>query len=236
MPTPGQLATEVQTKLHTLVTLTRAGIVHPERPDHLWHTARALLRYGTTPAAGYTAAARNYPDEPAVIDELGTLSFKEVDERTNALAHALKADGDRRGRRRRDHVPQPPRLDRRRGGVLEARRERAVHEHGVLGPAADRRRQAREAEGDRLRPRVRRGAGGRRQAAQALRRLARARGRQGQGPAAGGPDRARRHGAADAAGRAGPRDHPHLAARPARRRARRARCPRRSTRSPRCCR
>ena len=39
-----RLATEVQTKLQTLVTLTRAGIVHPERPDHLLHTARALLR------------------------------------------------------------------------------------------------------------------------------------------------------------------------------------------------
>ena len=48
------LATQAQTKLHTLVTLTRAGIVHPERPDHLWNTARALLRFGTTPAAGYT--------------------------------------------------------------------------------------------------------------------------------------------------------------------------------------
>ncbi len=93
IPTPGQLATHAQTKFNTLVTLTRAGIVHPERPDRLWHTARALLRFGTTPAAGYTAAARNFPDEPAIIDELGTLSFKEVDERTNALAHALKADG-----------------------------------------------------------------------------------------------------------------------------------------------
>jgi fatty-acyl-CoA synthase len=92
-PNPGQLVTQAQTKFHTLVTLTRAGIVHPERPDHLWHTARALLRYGTTPAAGYTAAARNFPDEPAIIDELGTLSFREVDERTNALARALEADG-----------------------------------------------------------------------------------------------------------------------------------------------
>src|SRR3954468_12428377 len=92
-PTPGQLATYAETKLHTLVTLTRAGIVHPERPDRLWHTARALLRYGTTPAAGYTAAAGNFPDEPAVIDELGALTFREVHERTNALAHALKAEG-----------------------------------------------------------------------------------------------------------------------------------------------
>src|SRR3954469_2421705 len=93
LPSPGQLASQAQTKLHTLVTLTRAGIVHPERPDHLWHTARALLRFGTTPAAGYTAAARNYAGEPAVIDELGTLSFREVHERTNALAHALRGEG-----------------------------------------------------------------------------------------------------------------------------------------------
>ena len=93
IPDPRQLVTEATTKLHTFVTLTRAGIVHPERPDHLWNTARALLRFGTTPAAGYTAAAGNYPDEPAVIDELGALSFRELHERTNALAHALRADG-----------------------------------------------------------------------------------------------------------------------------------------------
>src|SRR4051794_32413414 len=93
IPDPRQLVTEAGTKLHTLVTLTRAGIVHPERPDHLWNTARALMRFGTTPAAGYIAAAHNYGDQPAVIDELGTLSFRDVHERTNALAHAMKADG-----------------------------------------------------------------------------------------------------------------------------------------------
>src|SRR3954452_15901136 len=97
IPSPGRLANQAHTKLHTLVTLTRAGIVHPERPDRLWHTARALLRFGTTPAAGYTAAARNFPDEPALIDELGSLSFREVDERTNALARALAADGIQAG-------------------------------------------------------------------------------------------------------------------------------------------
>src|SRR3954447_14329434 len=93
IPAAGRLATQAQTKLQTLVTLTRVGIVHPERPDRLWNTARALLRYGTTPAAGYMAAARNFPDEPALIDELGTLSFKDVDERSNALARAFAADG-----------------------------------------------------------------------------------------------------------------------------------------------
>ena len=73
------------------------GIVHPERPDHIFHTVRALLRYGTTPAAGYTAAARKFPDAPALIDELGTLSFRELDERTNALARALQGDGIEEG-------------------------------------------------------------------------------------------------------------------------------------------
>jgi len=85
--------TEATTKLHTFVTLTRAGIVHPERPDQLWNTARALMRFGTTPAAGYTAAAGNFPDDPAIIDDLGTLSFADVHERTNALAHALRSEG-----------------------------------------------------------------------------------------------------------------------------------------------
>ena len=42
-------------------TLTRAGIVHPERPDRLCaHRPRAAA-LGTTPAAGYTAAAARYP-------------------------------------------------------------------------------------------------------------------------------------------------------------------------------
>jgi acyl-CoA synthetase (AMP-forming)/AMP-acid ligase II len=87
------IPTELVTKVETLVTLTRAGIVHPERPDRIFHTVRSLIRFGTTPAAGYSANARNYANQPAVIDELGTLSFREVHERSNALAHALADDG-----------------------------------------------------------------------------------------------------------------------------------------------
>jgi acyl-CoA synthetase (AMP-forming)/AMP-acid ligase II len=93
LPNLGQLATQAETKLRTLVTLTRAGIVEPERPDHLYNTARALLRYGTTPAAGFAAAAANHGNTPAIIDELGTLSFRDVHRRTNALAHSLLEHG-----------------------------------------------------------------------------------------------------------------------------------------------
>src|SRR3954462_13910667 len=53
----------------------------------------ALQRWGPTPAAGYTGSAIRYPDETAIIDELGTLTFREVHERTNALAHAFSDAG-----------------------------------------------------------------------------------------------------------------------------------------------
>ncbi len=93
MSLPGQVATQVKTKLQTLATLTSAGIVRPTRPDKLLNTAVALVRWGPTPAAGYTTAAARYPDDVAIVDELGTLTFKQVHARTNALAHSLRKDG-----------------------------------------------------------------------------------------------------------------------------------------------
>ncbi|MGI8779776.1 MAG: acyl-CoA synthetase [Solirubrobacteraceae bacterium] len=88
-PSPGQVAG----KLQTVATLARAGIIRPQRPDRLLHAAVALIRWGATPAAGYKAAASRYPDDLGLIDESGTLTFKEIHERSNALAHALAREG-----------------------------------------------------------------------------------------------------------------------------------------------
>jgi acyl-CoA synthetase (AMP-forming)/AMP-acid ligase II len=93
MSLPGRVATVLTTKLHTVTALTSAGVIRPQRPDRLGRSVLALLRWGPTPAAGYAMNALRYPDETAIIDELGTLTFREVHERTNALAHALRADG-----------------------------------------------------------------------------------------------------------------------------------------------
>ncbi|MEA2312040.1 MAG: hypothetical protein QOE28_2008, partial [Solirubrobacteraceae bacterium] len=93
MTLPGQVATTVSTKVQTLITLTSAGIVRPTRPDRLLQTAVALLRWGATPAAGYTICAARHPDDVAIVDELGTVTFKEVHQRTNALAHAFSDAG-----------------------------------------------------------------------------------------------------------------------------------------------
>src|SRR5215207_8604742 len=80
-------------KLQTVATLARAGIIRPQRPDRLLQAGIALARWGATPAAGYKAAASRFPDDRALIDEAGSLTFREVHERTNALAHALAAEG-----------------------------------------------------------------------------------------------------------------------------------------------
>jgi acyl-CoA synthetase (AMP-forming)/AMP-acid ligase II len=93
MSLPGQIATTVKTKSQTLATLTRAGIIRLSRPDRLLQTGIALVRWGPTPAAAYTVNAARYPDEVAIVDEAGTLTFLEVHRRTNALAHAFADAG-----------------------------------------------------------------------------------------------------------------------------------------------
>jgi acyl-CoA synthetase (AMP-forming)/AMP-acid ligase II len=84
---------QLTNRLHTAKTLVETGMFRPSRPDKLLRVGVALQKWGPTPAAGYTASAIRYPDETAVIDELGTLTFRDVHERTNALAHALSDAG-----------------------------------------------------------------------------------------------------------------------------------------------
>src|SRR3954471_17252292 len=74
--------------IYSVKTLVEAGLVRPERIDRTVRALLAIQRWGFTPAAGYTAAAARYPDEDAIVDELGHLTFKEVNDRTNRLANA----------------------------------------------------------------------------------------------------------------------------------------------------
>jgi acyl-CoA synthetase (AMP-forming)/AMP-acid ligase II len=73
--------------------LTEAGVASPERPDVLARMLKTLLDWDMTPAAGFIVSAIRYPDEPAIVDEKGSLTFAEVDRRTNALANALRDEG-----------------------------------------------------------------------------------------------------------------------------------------------
>src|SRR3954470_9161277 len=90
---PGQITS----KLFLVKTLAGAGVLQPTWPDRLVTAANALIRFGPTPAAGFKAAAARYPDEVAIIDESGTLTFEEVHERSNALANRMADDGVNEG-------------------------------------------------------------------------------------------------------------------------------------------
>src|SRR5919199_1481124 len=93
--------------IHAARTFYSAGMITADRPDRLVGLVQALRKWGNTPAAGYAAAAARYPDQDAIIDELGRLTFAEVEDRTNRLANALMdagiLEGDQIGLMARNH-------------------------------------------------------------------------------------------------------------------------------------
>ncbi|MDT5018053.1 MAG: hypothetical protein QOD39_4213 [Mycobacterium sp.] len=77
--------------LGLLQTLWRARLIAPMRPDKYLRMGAAMRRVGMTATVGFATAAQRCPDRPALIDERGTLTWKQLDERCDALAAALQA-------------------------------------------------------------------------------------------------------------------------------------------------
>jgi len=73
--------------------LHEAGILGLHRPDKSAKVVSAFVRWGASPALGITTAAIHYPDETALIDERGSLTFEALQRRSNALAHAFERMG-----------------------------------------------------------------------------------------------------------------------------------------------
>ncbi|MEU6582097.1 acyl-CoA synthetase [Nocardia sp. NPDC046763] len=69
-----------------------AGLARLESPVVLLSAATAMLRYGTL-AAGLRLSAARYGGRVAVIDELGELTFAELEDRSNRLANAWRERG-----------------------------------------------------------------------------------------------------------------------------------------------
>ena len=69
--------------------LTQAGVIRPISPIKLGKVALAIAKWGTGPAGGFASLAARWPDRPGLVDELGTVTFGEIHQRSNALAHAL---------------------------------------------------------------------------------------------------------------------------------------------------
>src|SRR3982075_2733992 len=84
------MASRFEEALGVLATLQRAGMIAPMRPDRYLKMAAAMRREGMGMTVGFAGAAQRCPDRPALIDELGTLTWRQLDERINALAAALQ--------------------------------------------------------------------------------------------------------------------------------------------------
>ncbi|HET6447576.1 MAG TPA: AMP-binding protein [Conexibacter sp.] len=95
-PVPGP-ADRILHHARVVRTLVDAGLIAPTRPDRLALAGRSLLRWGTASAGAVAVAAARAPHQPALIDELGTLSYGELHRRANALASSLAAHGIRPG-------------------------------------------------------------------------------------------------------------------------------------------
>jgi acyl-CoA synthetase (AMP-forming)/AMP-acid ligase II len=74
-----------------LTTLTRARLIAPLRPDKYLRMAAAVRREGMSMTSGFAMSAQRCPHRAGLIDELGTLTFKQLDERSDALAAGLQA-------------------------------------------------------------------------------------------------------------------------------------------------
>jgi acyl-CoA synthetase (AMP-forming)/AMP-acid ligase II/uncharacterized protein YndB with AHSA1/START domain len=88
-----------QSQLTVARILTKAGVLTPARPDRMLRQLNELSKWGATVAGGYRATCVRFPKEPAIADELGTLTFTEIDQRTTRLANGLAKYGVRQGRR-----------------------------------------------------------------------------------------------------------------------------------------
>jgi fatty-acyl-CoA synthase len=100
------------TTAHEAVVVARSGMMPLTRPDHSAQALLALRRYGILGAAIRITADR-HPGVTGLIDERGELTFRELDQRSNALANAWRA-------RALDHTSVIAVLCRDHRGLIES--------------------------------------------------------------------------------------------------------------------
>ncbi|MHC1562469.1 AMP-binding protein [Actinomycetospora sp. C-140] len=86
MKTPFGTPTELATGLRLL---TGAGVIAPVAPHRAALFPTALYRYGFTPTTAFVVGRWRHPDRVAIVDDRGTVTFREIHDRTDRLARAL---------------------------------------------------------------------------------------------------------------------------------------------------
>lgn len=73
-----------------LQTLWRARLIAPMRPDKYVRMGAAMRRVGVTATVGFAVAAQRCPDRAGLVDERGTLTWRQLDDRCDAVAAGLQ--------------------------------------------------------------------------------------------------------------------------------------------------
>lgn len=74
----------------TVTTLAKAGFLAPMRPDRAVRIMAAARSEGLSITTGFTTAARRCPERHGLVDELGALTWRELEDRSHALAAGLQ--------------------------------------------------------------------------------------------------------------------------------------------------
>ena len=80
-------------RVETAVVLAQRGMLRPIRPDRLLQIGIALRRWGATPAAAFAVNAIARGPQVGIVDDDRSLTYGQIDERTNALANELAERG-----------------------------------------------------------------------------------------------------------------------------------------------
>jgi fatty-acyl-CoA synthase len=80
-------------ELGNVAVLVKAGIIAPMNPAKLPRMGLSAFKWGGTVATGVSVNAIRQPDDVMLIDEDGQLTWRDVDERTDAMAVALRERG-----------------------------------------------------------------------------------------------------------------------------------------------
>ncbi|RLE26628.1 MAG: hypothetical protein DRJ50_00510, partial [Actinobacteria bacterium] len=84
-------------RLRTGAILARSNIKNFERPDRFPRAMLQMGRWGTSPAGILAAAAARYPENTAVVDDEGSITYEELWSRTNSVAAELTDRGVGKG-------------------------------------------------------------------------------------------------------------------------------------------
>jgi fatty-acyl-CoA synthase len=88
-----KVAAQARNKAIAARVLTQSGVIRPFSPVTLASLVTTLRSWGMGMAGGFTAVAIRFPNRTGLVDELGDLTFREIDERSNAVADELAKRG-----------------------------------------------------------------------------------------------------------------------------------------------